>query len=123
MDIIISLYKRGQRLRTKSKHKFPPGFYDIQDRSYKLRPEAIESVFVMYRLTGDPTLLEAAWKMFSTIENYTRTRYGHAGLKDVMNPDSPKDDKMESFWLAETLKYFFLIFSEPNVLSLDDWVL
>lgn len=105
------------------KYRYPPGFYDIQDRSYKLRPEAIESVFIMYRLTGDPTLLEAAWKMFTTIENHTRTKYGHAGLKDVMNPDSPKDDKMESFWLAETLKYFALIFSEPNVISLDDWVL
>lgn len=104
-------------------YKFPPGFYEIQDRSYKLRPEAIESIFILYRLTGDPALLEAAWKMFTTIETHTRTRYGHAGLKDVMNPDSPKDDKMESFWLAETLKYFALIFSEPTEISLDDWVL
>jgi mannosyl-oligosaccharide alpha-1,2-mannosidase len=31
-------------------------------------------------------------------------------------------DSMESFWMAETLKYFYLIFSEPDVLSLDDWV-
>jgi mannosyl-oligosaccharide alpha-1,2-mannosidase len=32
-------------------------------------------------------------------------------------------DKMESFWLAETLKYFYLIFAEPGVVSLDDYVL
>ena len=25
--------------------------------------------------------------------------------------------------MAETLKYFYLIFSEPDVISLDDWVL
>lgn len=119
----LTLEERTMAQNQIETYKFPPGFYDIQDRSYKLRPEAIESVFIMYRLTGDPTLLEAAWKMFAIIENHTRTRYGHAGLKDVMNPDAPKDDKMESFWLAETLKYFALIFSEPSVISLDDWVL
>jgi len=32
-------------------------------------------------------------------------------------------DEMESFWLAETLKYFYLLFSTPDVISLDDWVL
>jgi mannosyl-oligosaccharide alpha-1,2-mannosidase len=32
------------------------------------------------------------------------------------------EDKMESFWTAETLKYFYLIFSTPDMISLDDWV-
>ena len=30
---------------------------------------------------------------------------------------------MESFWLAETLKYFYLLYSTPDVISLDEWVL
>jgi mannosyl-oligosaccharide alpha-1,2-mannosidase len=31
--------------------------------------------------------------------------------------------KMESFWLAETLKYFYLLFEDdPAVLPLDQWV-
>lgn len=119
----LTLEERTKAQTEIETYKFPPGFYEIQDRSYKLRPEAIESIFILYRLTGDPTLLEAAWEMFTMIETHTRTRYGHAALQDVMNPDSPKDDKMESFWLAETLKYFALIFSEPTVISLDDWVL
>ena len=30
---------------------------------------------------------------------------------------------MESFWLAETLKYFYLLFEDdPEVLPLDKWV-
>ncbi len=102
---------------------FPPGFYAISDRTYKLRPEAIESVFILYRLTGDPALLEAAWKMFKTIEEHTRTNFAHAGLNDVMNANSSKENRMESFWLSETLKYFALIFNEPEVLSLDEYVL
>lgn len=32
-------------------------------------------------------------------------------------------DSMESFWLGETLKYFYLIFSEPDLISLDEYVL
>jgi len=30
---------------------------------------------------------------------------------------------MESFFLAETLKYLYLIFSDDDVLPLDEWVL
>jgi len=29
---------------------------------------------------------------------------------------------LQSFWIAETLKYFYLIFSEPELISLDDYV-
>jgi mannosyl-oligosaccharide alpha-1,2-mannosidase len=32
-------------------------------------------------------------------------------------------DKMESFFVAETLKYFYMLFEEdPSVLPLDQWV-
>lgn len=31
-------------------------------------------------------------------------------------------DSMESFWLAETLMYFYLIFSKPGLISLDGFV-
>lgn len=30
--------------------------------------------------------------------------------------------RQQSFWIAETLKYFYLIFSEPELISLDDYV-
>ena len=41
-----------------------------------------------------------------------------------MTLDDPVQvDEMESFWLAETLKYFYLLYSTPDTISLDDWVL
>ncbi|GES59441.1 glycosyl hydrolase family 47 protein [Aspergillus terreus] len=101
----------------------PPGVTQITDAQYKLRPEAIESVFVMYRITGDKELQDAAWRMFNNIEKITRSEYGHAAIDDVRNPKSPQLDYMESFWLAETLKYFYLTFSEPDLVSLDEYVL
>ena len=103
--------------------RLPPGFSDISDRRYILRPEAIESIFILYRITGDITLQDAAWRMFQAIEKHTRTSIANSAISDVTVLDPPKDNRMESFWLAETLKYFYLIFSEPNVLSLDEYVL
>jgi mannosyl-oligosaccharide alpha-1,2-mannosidase len=107
--------------------RLPVGFTSIVDGSYLLRPEAIESIFVLYRTTGDVELLEAAWDMFQAIERQTKTKFGNAALKNVLadDRDGPRErhmDSMESFWMGETLKYFYLIFSEPELLSLDKWV-
>ena len=104
-------------------NRLPPGFSDISDRRYILRPEAIESVFILYRITGDTTLQDAAWRMFEAIEKHTRTSIASSAISDVTVLEPPKDNRMESFWLAETLKYFYLIFSEPDVISLDEYVL
>lgn len=100
-----------------------PGFTRIKDPRYILRPEAIESVFVMYRITGDKTLQDKAWNMFSAINSVAKTDIAYAEVQDVSVVKSELTDSMESFWTAETLKYFYLIFSEPDLISLDDFVL
>jgi len=103
--------------------KLAPGFVEIVDSRYNLRPEAIESLFVLYRITGDRTLQEKAWKMFGVINHVAKTKIAYAGIEDVTATPPKLLDTMESFWTAETLKYFYLIFSEPDVISLDDYVL
>lgn len=115
--------------RLVERNKLPKGFVGMEDRQYLLRPEAIESVFLLYRMTGDESLLDAAWDMFTAIDEMTSTEYGNAVLADVTtardaNAEEPPrlKDKMESFWLAETLKYFYLIFSDPQLISLDEYV-
>ncbi|KAG8531388.1 uncharacterized protein KY384_003017 [Bacidia gigantensis] len=60
-----------------------PGFIAFRDRRYILRPEAIESVFIHYRLTGAKDLPEKAWKMFTAIENATRTDIANSAVMDV----------------------------------------
>ena len=210
------------------------GFTNIADRRYLLRPETIESVFYMWRTTGDPKWQDTAWDMFVAVANLTRTKVAYASLADVTidlsapeppprpappppssktNPKTSKKppttvhdsapaspshasspsssykrtkravsdfresvvnniaphlnsltkyvlpshrkttkptsqsktsdddtkgtvpseattrrppellDSMESHWTAETLKYFYLIFSDPDVMSLDEFVL
>ncbi|KHJ30855.1 putative class i alpha-mannosidase protein [Erysiphe necator] len=114
-----------------NKSGLPKGFTSVQDHRYILRPEVIESVFILYRITGKQIYADAAWRMFKAVEMACRTPIAAAGIQDVMvkldyaDPDinDQKIDSMESFWLAETLKYFFLCFEEWDVISLDDWVL
>lgn len=102
----------------------PRGFRHARDPRYILRPEALESLFVLYRITGAEEFREAAWTMFESIQTATETPYGNAALKDVTVDETPvQQDSMESFWFAETLKYAYLIFSPPEVISLDEWVL
>ncbi|KAL5383681.1 hypothetical protein DPSP01_005786 [Paraphaeosphaeria sporulosa] len=102
-----------------------PGMTKIGDRRFLLRPEAIESIFILYRITGDPTLEDAAWNMFTAISNATETAIAHSAIEDVtveQAQGTTKIDECESFWMAETLKYFYLIFSEPGLVSLDEYV-
>ena len=90
------------------------------------RPEAIESVWYMYRITGDPEWQEKGWRMFTSIIKWTETDVGHSAIANVAKIPEERDnnmvDNMESFWLAETLKYFYLLYTTPDVISLDDWV-
>ncbi|KAK1511076.1 glycosyl hydrolase family 47 [Colletotrichum costaricense] len=105
------------------KDRLVPGFSAVPDRRYILRPEAIESVFIMYRTTADTSLLDSAWDMFSSIDNVTSTELANTAVWDVTAEGRPpQSDSMESFWMGETLKYFYLIFSEPGLVSLDEFV-
>ncbi|KAJ5719691.1 hypothetical protein N7493_007269 [Penicillium malachiteum] len=99
-----------------------PPILEVADPTYRLRPEAIESIFILYRLTGEKSLQDTAWRMFQNIEKSTRAEHGYAVLNDTRDTESAKLDVMESFWLSETLKYFYLIFSVPDCLSLDEYI-
>ncbi|KAH8163655.1 hypothetical protein CIB48_g4570 [Xylaria polymorpha] len=109
-----------------AQERLPLGFTAIPDRQYILRPEAIESVFVLYRTTGRQDLVETAWEMFQAINRSTATHLANSAIADVTLPADQQPqplDSMESFWMGETLKYFYLIFSEPNLINLDEFVL
>ncbi len=86
------------------------------------RSEAIESLFVLYRITGDTDLIDVAWEMFASIERATRTENGNAALEDVTIIPPLQVDSMDPAWTAETLKYMYLILSSPDLVSLDEWV-
>lgn len=61
--------------------------------------------------------------MFESINDVTKAEYGYSAIGDVTDPESYHLDEMESFWTAETLKYFYLLFSPSSLISLDEYVL
>merc|ERR1719383_533102 len=91
-------------------------------REYILRPEAVEGWWYMYELTKDPKYREWGWQMFLKIEKWLWTSYGYASLKDVRRESKHYIDKMESFFLAETLKYLFLLQDPDHNIKLDRYV-
>ncbi|PRQ37131.1 putative mannosyl-oligosaccharide 1,2-alpha-mannosidase [Rosa chinensis] len=102
-------------------YNFPAGQDMTVGTSWNiLRPETVESLFYLWRLTGNKTYQEWGWNIFQAFENNSRTDTGYSGLKDVSKGD--KDNMMQSFFLAETLKYLYLLFSPPSFISLDEWV-
>ena len=46
-----------------------------------------------------------------------------SGIKNVNSENSPKDDTMQTFWIAESLKYFLLLFSDDDALDLTTHVI
>jgi len=90
---------------------------------YMLRPETVESLFIAYRLTGDERYRDHGWNIFQAIEKHCRIETG--GYTTILNVDeipTRKEDKMVTFFLSETLKYLYLLFSDETVLPLDRYV-
>lgn len=85
--------------------------------SYPLRPEIIESAYYLFHFTGDEKYREMGETFFNDIKKYCRGEVGYAALKSVETKE--KSDEMESFFLAETLKYFYLLFSKPETLDFN----
>lgn len=103
--------------------RIPPGYIRMTSRKYILRPEAIESVFYMYRITGEQYWRDVGWNMFMSIDSHTRAPHGNSAIDDITKSAPDLMDQMESFWIAETLKYFYLLYDDPDNWSLDEWVL
>jgi mannosyl-oligosaccharide alpha-1,2-mannosidase len=65
------------------------------------RPETIESLFVMWRLTGDEIYRDWGWKIFESFVQHSKApEGGYTSLDDVTTVPTKKRDNMESFWLV-----------------------
>ncbi len=84
---------------------------------YYLNPEIMESAFYLYRATGDQRYLAMGKVFLDSLEAYCRTDGGYAELKNVVTKE--KMDRMETYFLAETLKYLYLLFAPENTVNLD----
>jgi mannosidase alpha-like ER degradation enhancer 2 len=89
----------------------------ITSPGYPLRPEIVESAFYLHHFTGEARYREMGKTFYEGLVRYCRTDTGYAALRNVETKE--KTDRMESFFLAETLKYLYLLFAPPETLDLD----
>jgi mannosidase alpha-like ER degradation enhancer 2 len=109
-------------LRMWDRYGIEPELFDYRtmtatDPGYALRPEIIESAYYLYHYTHDPRYLRMGRVFFDSLRTYCRTDAGYAALSSVIS--RKKSDSMESFFLAETLKYLYLLFAPPETLDFD----
>ena len=90
-----------------------------QDRHNLMRPETVESLFIMWRTTRDEKYRTWAWTLFESFRKHLKIGKGYSSIDNVMEIPPPTRDNMESFWLAETLKYLYLTFDDDETLQLD----
>ena len=91
-----------------ARHRALPDLYDVQSdtllsygRDYPLRPEMIESAYHLYAATRHSHYLDFAQSFLGTLRA-ARTPCGYASIADVTT--GRLDDRMDSFFLSETLK-------------------
>lgn len=88
---------------------------EVRHGMYLLRPELIESAYFLYRTTRNTRHLDALQMVIESLEA-TRTRCGFACVADVTSATLRFDDRLDSFFLSETLKYLYLAFDDDNPL-------
>ncbi|OQV19330.1 ER degradation-enhancing alpha-mannosidase-like protein 2 [Hypsibius exemplaris] len=103
---------------------FTPEFFEVMKSTivkgregYPLRPELIESLYHLYRVTKDPMLLHFGAQIFESIESISKVPCGYATVKNVETHSL--ENRMESFFLAETTKYLYLLFDDDNFVHYD----
>ncbi len=115
-DLQASFFRMWKR------HGIEPAEFDYAKMeatrpAYYLNPEIMESAFYLYKATGDDRYLEMGKVFLDSLKAYCRTDGGYAELKSVITKE--KSDRMETYFLAETLKYLYLLFASGDSVKLD----
>ena len=89
----------------------------VEQGGYPLRPEIVESTYILYQLTKDAKYLAMGKQMWEDFVKFCRTDVAYAGLRNVETKE--KTDYMHSFLFAETFKYFYLLFAPDKALDFN----
>merc|ERR1711935_820539 len=95
----------------------------VNDRFSILRPETVESYFYLWRITKNEKYRRWGWEFFESLQQVAKVADGYTSIGNVLSKERPQPrDKMESFFLGETLKYLYILFADDDFLPLDRWV-
>lgn len=87
---------------------------------YDLNPEIIESAYYLYHFTKDPKYKAMGEKYFQDILKYCRTDVAFSAVENVETME--KRDYMATYFFAETMKYFYLLFREDDGFRFEEYI-
>ncbi|DAZ96596.1 TPA: hypothetical protein N0F65_000162 [Lagenidium giganteum] len=90
-------------------------------RTAPLRPELIESTYHLYQATRDHKYLKIGRKLLNDIRSASKVKCGYAAIGNIHTLDV--EDRMDSYFLSETVKYLYLLFSEDPDLIVPSFTL
>ncbi|MFA8433903.1 MAG: glycoside hydrolase family 47 protein [Marinifilaceae bacterium] len=82
---------------------------------YFLRPGNLESAYYLYQYTRDEKYLKVGQEYFESLIQNCRTEVGYSELSDIVSKE--KNDILQSFFFAETMKYLYLLFAPKETLN------
>jgi mannosidase alpha-like ER degradation enhancer 2 len=102
-------------------HGIEPELFDYSkmqavSAGYQLRPEIMESAYILSHYTKDPQYVAMGQTFLDALVTHCKVEDGYTSLRSVVTKE--KGDRMHSFFFAETLKYLYLLF-EPGALDFD----
>jgi hypothetical protein len=105
-----------------NRHGIEPMIYDygkdsILNPGYELNPEIIESAWYLWEITGEQQYMDMLKSYYNDLIDYCSTDVAFASLKSVVTKE--KRDYMATYFLAETLKYFYLAFADQEMYNLE----
>jgi hypothetical protein len=108
-----------------NKYGLIPMIYDYDKDSiinplYHLNPEAIESAYYLWSYTGDSLYFNRVKKYYEDMKKYCKTEVAYCHIENVIT--KKQKDEMETYFIAETLKYFYLTFTKETPVNIDDYV-
>lgn len=80
-------------------------------QSNQLRPEVIESLFYMWRLTHDEYYRDMGYRIFEAFKQHCKSHFGYSAVEDVNEVPTRHTNDQPSYFTAEVLKYLYLLFS------------
>jgi mannosyl-oligosaccharide alpha-1,2-mannosidase len=120
-------YRESQQKQQKQQQE--KDMYVLSTNDYNLlRPEVVESLFILYQVTKDKKYQQYGRQIMEAFEKNSRVDTGgyrntaHVFKGPMRSCENQKKRSMQSFFLAETLKYFYLLFADKELFSLKEMV-
>ncbi|MEZ5197986.1 MAG: glycoside hydrolase family 47 protein [Bacteroidales bacterium] len=107
------------------KYGLEPMVYDYSTQTpnypvYDLNPEIIESAFYLYQITGKEKYRQMVLKFYKDVLQHCKTDIAFTAVENVETME--KRDYMATYFIAETLKYFYLTFQNNPEVNIFDFV-